>query len=100
MAEDEHPRRIVAAALRHPDPEKPLIVGVRHFDDIMQAQLNAFDSPSGRNGASLYGHGQGFVDNLGNFLTRHEACELALANGQLTGPFSRPPRQLHSEDLW
>lgn len=50
----------------------------------------------------FYGpHEEGFIDNLGNYLTREEAFELAKANGQLKMTRVYPENcALYSEDIW
>lgn len=78
---------IVNAAIKYPDGE--IVVSKRHYKIIaLQAKL-------GKN--SKDDCIQGFVDSKGNFLTREEAREIALDNGQLN---KKHEGELYSEDLW
>ena len=89
------PRRIVCAANKAPDGK--LIIGIRHCDALMVAALwhTSF--------INWEGFTQGFVDNKGEFLTREEAWEVAVAANQLI-PLSENPSRvegtLYSEDLY
>ena len=99
-------RVVVCAANRYKDTtgywnHVPIIVlGARHFDNRMQEQIRAL---------SLAGYilsparwEQGFVDQYGVFMNRHEALEVATKAGQIntrrtkTTPYDR----LFSEDLY
>lgn len=74
-----------------------IVVGIRHHDPLMMAQISA---------AKLVDEGrtaeQGFVDNKGEFLTREEALVVATEAGQI-GRYREkgwPEHQLFSEDLY
>lgn len=95
----EHHQRIVAAACKYDDL---IIVGARHYDAIMVAQLRAIpvDSPYRTMSRSLVV--QGFIDNYGVFLDRVQALEVAIAAGQINHVTQKtsPERLLFSEDLY
>jgi hypothetical protein len=96
--EPRHGHRVVAAALRLTDGT--VIVGVRHLDALMIAQLDRMGISEGR---QIVGHEQGFVDNKYQFLTREEAYRVALAAYQFdpNGPEYTGIRGcLFSEDVW
>lgn len=64
-------RRIVCAAIKLESGVR--ILGVRHYDSLMHSHIPEYYP---RNKIV-----QGFIDNLGNFLTRTEAWKIAeLAN--------------------
>lgn len=84
------PERIVSAAIQKDDH---IIMGVRHFDRIMQDQLEV-------SGSDRKGWQQGFVTNKLRFVTREEAWIIAVANNQLCWGTDRPPGKLFSEDLY
>lgn len=67
-------QRVVCAACRKGGV---LLIGPRHFDTVMRAQLDAM----GR--TNLPGAEQGFIDQWGNFLTRREAWNVARRHGQI-----------------
>lgn len=85
------PQRVVCAALRH--EEGAIICGPRHFDDTMRAQISA-------QGGDWRRADQGFVDQFGKFLTREEAYEIAVKNGQHRHGEGADGRMLYSEDLY
>ncbi len=83
---------IVCAANRVGDL---IICGARHCDPIMRAQAAAA-------GVRLTASEQGFINQFGEFLTRREAMDIVLENGQ---PFdaqrnSGNGRDLYSEGLY
>ncbi len=57
-----------------------IIAGARHFDKVMVSQIKAID------GGLIAGAGsawdEGFIDQFGDFLTREEAMQIAIAAGQ------------------
>lgn len=76
-------RKVACAAIRYGDF---IVVGVRHYCPLMQAQIDAI----GRNALNAYSkrYGniqpeQGFVDQYQSFLTRKEAFAVALEAGQV-----------------
>jgi len=72
-----------------------IVVGVRHHDPIMNAQIKA-------SGESHIRCEQGFIDNRGNFLTREEAMPL-YHEGRERGLYrekDQPMHMLFSEDLY
>lgn len=87
---DEQPERIVCAAIKKDDF---IIMGVRHFDKIMQAQIEA-------SGFDRKNCEQGFITNKLRFVSRDEAWNIAKANNQLCWGQDRPPGKLFSEDLY
>lgn len=83
---------IVCAALR---VNGRIICGPRHFDPVMRMQIaNDTEAPLWRHAE------QGFVDQWGNFLTRKEALEIALRNGQRRRRCGGDDDQLYSENLY
>ena len=87
---DEQPERIVSAAIQKNDL---IIMGIRHFDRIMQNQLES-------SGLDRKDWQQGFITNKLRFVTREEAWLIAQTNNQLCWGTDRPPGQLFSEDLY
>ncbi len=92
------PRRIVAAALRLEENCHPglVVVGVRHFDVLMIAQLHALGYGAGKPPKC----DQGFVDNDYRYLDRNEAWRVALEAAQLQLAAGYTHGSLHSEDVW
>ena len=81
-------RRVVCAANRVGDV---IAIGMRHGCPLMRINMRAL-------GIRLGSAEQGFVDQLGTFLTRKEAMEMALDNGQLRN--ADGCARLFSEDLY
>lgn len=50
-------------------------------------------------GKAIGSGGQGFIDSDGNYVTREEACKIALESGQITKPKYQPDI-IFSEELW
>lgn len=72
-----------------------IVVGVRHHDPVMNAQIRA-------SGQSHIKSVQGFIDNRGNFLTRRGAMSL-YEDGRKKGWYKEkttPENELFSEDLY
>ncbi len=85
--------KIVHAAIQYivqGRAEIQMVVGKRHGDCMKQFQ------DMGLKRVNRAFEQQGFVTDTGRFLSRLQACDLALLNGQYSGP----RRQLFSEDLW
>jgi hypothetical protein len=92
------PRRIVAAAnIMIDGPHKDLVVvGVRHFDELMVAQYKALGyGPDNRPNCH-----QGFVDNDYKWLNRNEAWLVAQEASQIHFAAGTTKGCLHSEDLY
>lgn len=70
-------RIVVAPAVRW---KGVIYVGVRHFDDIMQAQMTAAGIKEKDITVPME---EGFICNYRKWLTRDEAAEVAKASGQL-----------------
>lgn len=74
----EKPQQVVVcAACRRGDL---ILAGARHFDKVMISQIKAIDgklSPGAGNNFE-----EGFIDQFGDFLTREEAMDVAIAAGQ------------------
>ena len=89
-------RRVVCAAIRHKGTER-IICGARHFDAVMREQILAAEGRKEWLGAT-----QGFIDNMGVFMSREEAYELAEKQNQLFRniPSDRAGRYLTSETLY
>jgi hypothetical protein len=73
-----------------------VILGVRHFDELMIKQLEALgytpDNPPRMD--------QGFVDNDYKWLNRNEAWQVALEANQIHMTTGTMRGCLHSEDLY
>ena len=78
--------RIIAAAIRH---GAGFSIGFRHAD-IIKRMVEEAGVPRPVTDE------QGFIDEAGNFLTREQAAEICVKNGQ-TATLKNP---LTSEDLW
>lgn len=88
--------RIVCAAVRAADGD--LILGVRHYDEGMHAQIKQQKNPE-----KFYHRGdedQGFIDNRGFFQSREEAFTIAFKAGQIMSMMSCPSSRLYSEGLY
>ncbi len=105
-------RRIVCAANRN-RVTKEVIIGVRHYCPIMRRTIKEYlvkeqlentffdyDSTYKNYEDSWYASEQGFVDQLGQFLTREEAYEIASKNGQIINNIDCVPGKLFSEHLY
>jgi len=88
----EMTQRIVCAAIKHTTDE--IIIGPRHFDRVMNTQIKKSDF-LGWSQAD-----QGFVDQFGTFLTREEALEIAVSNGQIIRRVGGDEKELFSENLY
>lgn len=86
-------QRVVCAANRH-IYSKVIVLGARHYDEVMRTQMN-FSGGS----ESWKGSEQGFIDQWGNFLTREEALEIAEKQGQIREKHGNK-NMLFSEDLY
>jgi hypothetical protein len=76
MSDEKKQPWIVCAAIHK---RGNIICGVRHFDGIMRATLNA-------TGETHVGWDQGFVDQFGTFYSREDAWKIADKNGQIRRP--------------
>ena len=87
-------QRVVCAAIKAEDGE--VICSARHFDELMRSQIerSAFKFEYW-NAAE-----QGFIDQRGKFLTRHEAHDIAAANGQIIRRCGGDHDKLFSENLY
>lgn len=89
-------KRIVCAAVKYTNG--PMLVGPRHFDEVMQKQYTSFRINFTEEKAI-----QGFLDNAGNFHTREEAWVIAMAANQViyrTGGDTINGGRLFSENLY
>lgn len=85
-------RRVVCAAIRNSNFE--IICGPRHFDAVMQAQIDV-------SGGHVWDRAdQGFVDQFGNWLSREEAWAVAHAAGQVVRRVGGDGERLYSENLY
>lgn len=93
QGELKDPWRVVTAANRHKESGL-IVVGARHFDKLMRAQIFALQGFDKKTAAEGHWGGmsssvdwkdmdQGFIDNFGDYLTRKQAYVLAKYNGQL-----------------
>lgn len=90
-------RRVVCAANRLPDGR--LLLGARHFDRLMTHQAYVLRKRYSR--GEIATSEQGFIDQWGDFLTRTEVWEVAVAADQIRrrGPGFDGP-ELYSENLY
>lgn len=91
-------RRIVCSANRS---GLTVVLGVRHFDDVMQSQIRQLDGPC--NSIDWSRSEQGFIDNDGKFLDRHKAWKVAYPGGQVVrrcGGDNANGGTLYSENLY
>jgi len=70
-------RVVVAPAVRW---KGVIYVGVRHFDDIMQGQMDAAGLKESDITEPME---EGFIDNNRQWMDRHEALAVATASGQI-----------------
>lgn len=87
-------RYVVCAALRHKD-SRLIICGPRHFCKIMRDCIDKLGGITEWKGKC----DQGFVDNMGMFLSREEAWRLAKENGQIKREVAGEGK-LYSENLY
>ena len=75
------PQQIVVCAACRLDyeGEKIILTGARHWDSVMCRMADALVIDGGD-------EEQGFIDQFGDFLTREEAMQIVLKNGQ---PFDK-----------
>lgn len=86
-------QRVVCAANRCRDTGK-IAIGVRHFCPIMREIMDAMPGPKWPTSE------QGFIDQLGNFLTREEALEIAKRENQIVRRCGGDKHKLFSENLY
>ena len=84
------PRRVVCAANRH-EHTGLIICGARHWDKIMRAQ-NPYATPANFE--------QGFIDQFGDWMTREEAWQVAMDQGQIRRRCGGDDGRLFSENLY
>lgn len=91
-------RRVLAAACKYGDL---VVVGVRHYDEIMNGQLRALKANEELELCKLDKVIQGFIDNQHNFLDRVEALALVKESGQQFYPERNGcTDELYSEGVW
>ena len=101
MTEPSDPRRrVVCAAIRAADGS--LCLGIRHYSLDMWVQIDA--RKDGEKFKHRHDEDQGFVDQHGVWMSRHEAYYVATEAGQIMrgeccGHDSKGPR-LYSEGLY
>jgi hypothetical protein len=91
---------VVCAANRYqaPDGQPVVIPAPRHHDMTMNFLIKSLDA-AGAIYTDERGE-QGFIDQFGKFLTREEAREIALRNGQRRRRCGGDGKQLFSENLY
>ena len=75
-------RRVVCAAIRSSDGE--VLLGIRHYSMDMHRQIAA--RVDGWKFLHRLDNDQGFVDQFGKFMSREEAFQVAMAEGQIMRP--------------
>lgn len=78
----KHQRRVVCAAIRAEDG--CVLVGIRHYSADMLARIHSMKE--GKKFCHRHGSDQGFVDQMGVYMTRSEAYRVAEAAGQIIRP--------------
>lgn len=91
----EAQRRIVCAAVRI-DVDK-VICSPRHYDSVCRATINLLPEEDRE---KWYCAEQGFVDQFGKFLDRHEAYKIAKAANQIIFRCGGDEGKLFSENLY
>ena len=102
-----HKRTVVTAAnkvyvKRGGATEQIIVVGARHFDDVMSNQLDIIESTLKDKDQLPLKQDQGFIDQWGEFIDRKTACTIVRLNQQpLLGlqPFLDSTDELYSEHL-
>ena len=84
-------QRVVCAAIRNTSGH--IICGARHFDSVMRQQV--VNSTGDWTRAE-----QGFIDQRGTFLTRHQALVVAFDAGQIIKRVGGDGHALYSENLY
>ena len=88
-------RRVVCAAIRTKGGGS-MVCGPRHFDDVMRQQIEQ----SYLLRAQWVDAEQGFVDQFGAFMDRHEAWQVAATAGQIIRRVGGDDEMLYSENLY
>lgn len=94
--------RVLCSAIAYGDGEL-CIVGARHYDLIMNSQLQNLANEESVRKLRMKTPVQGFIDLKGNFLTREEGLVLATDAGQVGNPGQKRyavAGRLFSEDLY
>lgn len=93
-------RRVVCAAIRAADGE--LLLGIRHYSRDMHRQIE--QRTDGAKFEHRLDEDQGFVDQHGRWMSRHEAYDIAKEARQLAYPqkcgHDLDGRKLYSEGLY
>lgn len=102
----DRPRKVVCAANKHKETGI-VTIGARHFDSWMMQQIDRLvEQHKGQIDFTPTTWECGFIDNKDNYLTRNEAYDVAVFNGQVSngdsGWFFVEPVDpvLISEDLY
>ena len=97
-------QKIICAAIRftvkldEDNTESIVVAGPRHYDTVMHRVIDAIDDAIWKKVVLAY---QGFLDNRGTFLTRHEAFKVATKAKQIIKKSGNPDSKLlFSEDLY
>jgi hypothetical protein len=96
--------RIVCSAIKHKDGA--VIVGIRHYDSIMHETIGLRKKINPEE--DWVACDQGFVDKMGNFLSRKEAWVIAVnakqivrfVGNQVEDDVNRTDVSLYSENLY
>lgn len=93
-----------------PDGKEYRLIGVRHFDGVMHAQLNNLIAMWTEQGyvaedkKRLWSHNcdsqQGFIDQFGNYHDRKSAWAIAVAANQIYRHIPGTENWLNSENLY
>lgn len=92
----ENNQRVVVCAANRSKSTGSIICGARHWDNIMRDQAKMVP---GNLPKEWVGSDQGFIDQFGVWMDRHEAWDVARIAGQVKGP-GHTEGTLYSEDLY
>lgn len=93
------PRKVVASAVKciFKDGTERLVIGVRHWDNLMAEQYILLKEKFG----SRIDEDQGFIDQYRVFLGRVEALQVVMESGQPFNPRRNGATdELYSEGVW
>lgn len=82
------------------DLDDLLIVGPRHYDQVMRSQASKHEYSSIHNTQRIKEKEQGFIDQYGKFYNRKEALEIAKQNDQIRFDIGYDTDELLSEMLY
>lgn len=82
------------------DLDDLLIVGPRHYDQVMRNQVSKYGYSSENKTQRIKEKEQGFIDQYGKFYNRKDALEIAKSNNQIRFNLDYDTDELFSEMLY